>query len=907
MAENYTIETDIIYEGNGTVKEFPITFSFSDENEVVVYLNGEVIRKGYSIYSDSVVFNVAPVDGDEIALAKAAVDAPEEEESVSSESSESGSNTVYDQASREHIKINPVPAKIKYSGNGEVTEFPTGFAFFENDNIIVYLNGAIINSGYSITGVGETEGGSVIFDEAPKEGDKIVILRQVAIERVTDFQEGGAFRAKNINDELDRQTAFCQQIQEQIDRCVKVEVTDDQTPEELLAEVYGKLDSATEVAQEAVDAANAATDAVASAEKTLAEVNTYVDESKAEIDALIAKTTEEIDQTISDATEEIKEVAVNAANEAVQETIGASVIEAATSAEHARIWAEGEQAEVKPLGGELSSMGAADLAYAIANAPEDTPIDASGLFAMNVVKGPKGDKGDKGDDGKDGGGLEIGDIAFAALGIDESKNLRRYLNGQVISQSQFQSFAKLVKERVALYPSLAATEENWQAEVTNSKLGQCGKFVVDDELGTIRLPKVVNIQGLADLSLMGNIKAESLPNITGKTNAIFIVAGQKSANGCFGGMEFSKSGSYFGGSYADSPNWNISQSGGEDYTQVKLDASRSSSTYQDNAPVQQEAVQYPYFIQVATGVEETVDVTREIELNNPFSLLDYKWSEYELNNASWLISNGAFHSGTVYKSVYELLLKIHNGTETKDGVSVKMSTEAYTNTDFVLNTTDTTFRLPIKVKLASGNAVVGNGMTLGLTNGTENFGVMSNTNLLIQNSSAFYGTNIGTKYSNIGGITKDLSVGVTTDPTKSGLVLADNDMYLYFYVGETIQDANVINASGVLTRVAELSDSYISGLGMPSDKYINLTLGASGSTYTAPANGYFYFGKVASGVNQFVDMLNQTSKYRLQTCAPASGIYCLQTIPARKGDLVRVNYNLAGATEGFRFIYAEGE
>jgi hypothetical protein len=257
----------------------------------------------------------------------------------------------------EHIKINPVPTKVKYSGNGVVREFPTGFAFFEDDNIVVYHNGVIINTGYSVTGVGETDGGVVTFDAAPAEGDKIVIIRKVAIERVTDFQEGGAFRAKNINDELDRQTAFCQQIQEEIDRCVKVEVTDDQTPEELLTEVYGKLDSATEVAQNAVDAATAATEAVASAEKTLAEVNTYVDESKAEIGALITKTTEEIDQTISDATEEIKGVAVNAANEAVQETIGASVIEAATSAEHARVWAEGEQAEVEPLGGELSSKG----------------------------------------------------------------------------------------------------------------------------------------------------------------------------------------------------------------------------------------------------------------------------------------------------------------------------------------------------------------------------------------------------------------------------------------------------------------------------------------------------------------------------------------------------------------------
>ena len=110
---------------------------------------------------------------------------------------------------------------------------------------------------------------------------------------------------------------------------------------------------------------------------------------------------------------------------------------------------------------------------------------------------------------------EIGDIGFAPLGIDESLNLRRYLNGQVISQSQFVSFTNKVKSAIALYPNLAATETNWQAEKTNSKLGQCGKFVVDDTAGTIRLPCVVKAQGLVDLALIGGIKSESLPNISG--------------------------------------------------------------------------------------------------------------------------------------------------------------------------------------------------------------------------------------------------------------------------------------------------------------------------------------------------------------------------------------------------------
>lgn len=396
---------------------------------------------------------------------------------------------------------------------------------------------------------------------------------------------------------------------------------------------------------------------------------------------------------------------------------------------------------------------------------------------------------------KKGGGLEIGDIGFAAFGINETLNERRYLNGQVISQDKFKSFAEKIKEAIKLYPNIATTEENWQAEVTNSKLGQCGKFVIDDTAGTIRLPKVVNINGLTDLSLMGGIKAESLPNITGTFR------GRNAYNGDASENESVATGAF--GTRDESGTKSGAQESGTNSFTWTFDASRSSSTYQDGAPVQQEAVQYPYFIQVATGTEESVDVTREIELNNPFSLLDYKWSEYELSNASWLISNGAFHSGTVYKSVYELLLKIHNGTETKDGVSVKLSTEAYTDTDFVLNTSDTTFRLPIKVKLASGNQVVGNGMTLGFTDGTNFAGSGSSSNdssvrAYVRNYGALVGSSSGS-----GDLNYSKTIGVTTDPTKSGLVLADNDLYLYFYVGETIQDANVIAASQVLTTLAD--------------------------------------------------------------------------------------------------------
>ncbi len=216
-----------------------------------------------------------------------------------------------------------------------------------------------------------------------------------------------------------------------------------------------------------------------------------------------------------------------------------------------------------------------------------------------------------------------------------------------------------------------------------------------------------------------------------------------------------------------------------------------------------------------TGKDTEIDIMQEITLNNPFSLLDYKWSEYELNNASWLISNGAFHSGATYVAVYELLLKLQNGTETKDGVSVKLSTEEYTDTDFVINTADTTFRLPIKVKLASGNAVAGNGTTLGISNGTINAGLVYDVNSpAILASVDALGVATGSNITTATNMTDGKTLGVTTDPLKSGIETSSNGLKLYFYVGETIQDANVIVASGVLTAIANADyvvESYNDG------------------------------------------------------------------------------------------------
>ena len=96
------------------------------------------------------------------------------------------------------------------------------------------------------------------------------------------------------------------------------------------------------------------------------------------------------------------------------------------------------------------------------------------------------------------------------------------------------------------------------------------------------------------------------------------------------------------------------------------------------------------------GVE--VDTSMEYTLNNPYSLFDYKYTFYGINNLSWLLAGAYFYSGAKYQTLYQKLLAIHAGTEFVKGVTVKLITEEYDDFDFVLNLEDSTFRLPLRTR-----------------------------------------------------------------------------------------------------------------------------------------------------------------------------------------------------------------
>ena len=120
----------------------------------------------------------------------------------------------------EDIIINAVSPKVRYVADGMTKSFSFVFPIFSEQDMDVYINDTLIQSGYSVTGAGKTEGGEVVFTTPPENGQIITLLRNLEIKRTSDFQESGAFRAKAINYELDYQIACLQQLNEQIGRSV---------------------------------------------------------------------------------------------------------------------------------------------------------------------------------------------------------------------------------------------------------------------------------------------------------------------------------------------------------------------------------------------------------------------------------------------------------------------------------------------------------------------------------------------------------------------------------------------------------------------------------------------------------------------------------------------------------------
>lgn len=93
---------------------------------------------------------------------------------------------------------------IGYVANGVTKSFSFPFAILSADDLKVKVGADVVTTGFSIAGVGDRDGGSVTFTDAPASLTPIILYREVTLDRATDYQENGDLLAIVLDDDFDR-------------------------------------------------------------------------------------------------------------------------------------------------------------------------------------------------------------------------------------------------------------------------------------------------------------------------------------------------------------------------------------------------------------------------------------------------------------------------------------------------------------------------------------------------------------------------------------------------------------------------------------------------------------------------------------------------------------------------------
>lgn len=110
-----------------------------------------------------------------------------------------------------------------------------------------------------------------------------------------------------------------------------------------------------------------------------------------------------------------------------------------------------------------------------------------------------------------------------------------------------------------------------------------------------------------------------------------------------------------------------------------------------------------------------------------------------------------------------------------------------------------------------------------------------------------------------------------------------------------------------LSNLSAAGRSLAAGLGMPSERYVDLAVGVSGASYTANKSGWIAARGTTTLASGYIH-LSLSEPDGISTIAQQEPIgWAVETyIPVRKGSTVRVAY-YGVSFSIFRLIYAEGE
>lgn len=485
-------------------------------------------------------------------------------------------------------------APIGYDCNGATVDFPFRWKILENESVIVTLiaDGVekILELGVDYTVDFDTSGGNVKTKKAYDAGNKIVIARNASLYQGKTFSTSGGFQSSEIEKAFDGVSINLQDMDYNIKNF----------KETFSTEINTRLD----------DYQKNTDDKIASNKQEILGIQSDFEK---EVNTKI--------QQVSDAAEKINKLegavstALDAANTATSKAESAAneAVNAKDEAEKAT-----EQATIATEQANKIKEKVDDSLLALeATAQEEIKkIKQTGFYMKDDKLYYVTSQGET-KEFKTGGGLPL----LTSLWSDHIINDIQWLRSDTFSWQDgnvYQAvYDKLVEEYNA--PSTAddteggitfkrslngfkiadATQEQAILNKYNSG-GIAWYYILDTTNQRFKLPRTkYGFKGLRDS--VGNDNAESLPNITGSVR----VWNANGSTGAFNGVNDQIYGRAGG---------NVRDTG-----VVTFNASRSSSTYQDNAPVQERGTQmYLYFYvgeYTQTAIEQTAGITSE-QLNN---------------------------------------------------------------------------------------------------------------------------------------------------------------------------------------------------------------------------------------------------------------------------------------------------
>jgi len=132
------------------------------------------------------------------------------------------------------MTISSTTVKNSYLGNGTLDTFNYTFKIFADSDLQVIIRSSLgtetvktLTTHYTVTGAGSASGGTIVFTAGniPSATETVVIRRAVPQTQAIDYIANDPFPAESHEEGLDRSMMAIQQIQEEVDRSIKISRT----------------------------------------------------------------------------------------------------------------------------------------------------------------------------------------------------------------------------------------------------------------------------------------------------------------------------------------------------------------------------------------------------------------------------------------------------------------------------------------------------------------------------------------------------------------------------------------------------------------------------------------------------------------------------------------------------------